>query len=306
MAPEKPASSLFLDMVKDWDLQPGQQFSRQNVVEWFEQNHPHTSGKTIMSKLVRFSTNDPQRVKYNVRPGVDDRFFKIDNDHFRLYDPQNDPMPIYFDPERIAYWFFRLNGCLILDNFLVHHPKRGIDGTDIDILGIRFPHRRELANSEIPTTEPMIDHELFETEEELIDICFVEVKRDRINLNKSWKEPEKGNIERLLYAIGPFPEDLVEDIANELYRLHSYTDNTYRVRIIAVGDHKHYELPDSVTVLYWPGILTFIYQRLNVYYNQKSMHDQWDWTGRQLFSLMQSCRSPDSEQWFVEKVLEQM
>ena len=41
--------------------------------------------------------------------------------------------------EQLAYWFFRLNGCLTIVNFLVHGERRGREGTDADILAIRLP-----------------------------------------------------------------------------------------------------------------------------------------------------------------------
>jgi hypothetical protein len=47
--------------------------------------------------------------------------------------------------ESVAYWYLRLNGCLTITNFIVHPEWRreGV-GTDADILGVRFPHRREM------------------------------------------------------------------------------------------------------------------------------------------------------------------
>ncbi len=51
------------------------------------------------------------------------------------------------DPEKIAYWFFRLNGFLTIENFVVH-PELISDGTsqrtDADILAVRFPYEKNL------------------------------------------------------------------------------------------------------------------------------------------------------------------
>ena len=88
-----------------------------------------------------------------------------------------------FDPERIAYWFFRLNGCFIIDNFLVHHYQRGLEGTDVDILAMRFPYRRELASSPLLTAPPMEDHSLFESADERTHIYLLEVKRGKNAIN---------------------------------------------------------------------------------------------------------------------------
>lgn len=46
-------------------------------------------------------------------------------------------------PERLAYWYFRLNGFLTTENFIVH-PDEGKDQrTDADLLAVRFQHRAE-------------------------------------------------------------------------------------------------------------------------------------------------------------------
>lgn len=56
--------------------------------------------------------------------------------------------------ETIAYWYFRLNGFLLLTNFVVHrqrdledavndHRQRERRDADIDLLAVRFPHAFE-------------------------------------------------------------------------------------------------------------------------------------------------------------------
>jgi len=45
--------------------------------------------------LIRLSTNAPTRTHYNAKPGQDDVFFQLDGSHFRLYQPTQDPSPIY-------------------------------------------------------------------------------------------------------------------------------------------------------------------------------------------------------------------
>ena len=47
------------------------------------------------------------------------------------------------DPEKVAYWYFRLNGFLQIENFVVHPKNRGGQLTDADLLAVRFPHRAE-------------------------------------------------------------------------------------------------------------------------------------------------------------------
>jgi hypothetical protein len=47
------------------------------------------------------------------------------------------------DPEKVAYWYFRLNGFLQIENFIVHPERRGGQRTDADLLAVRFPYRAE-------------------------------------------------------------------------------------------------------------------------------------------------------------------
>jgi hypothetical protein len=52
----------------------------------------------------------------------------------------------YFPAAKIAYWYFRLNGFLTIENFVVH-PKVGeqqSQRTEADLCGVRFPNRREM------------------------------------------------------------------------------------------------------------------------------------------------------------------
>ena len=75
-------------------------------------------------------------------------------------------------PEKLAYWFLRLNGCTTIENFVIHPDDAGSQRTDVDILGVRFPHRAELLTSE----KPMHDHPAFTATPHRIQIVLTEVK----------------------------------------------------------------------------------------------------------------------------------
>jgi len=77
------------------ELEKGDIFSREQVVQWFAENYPKIKPGTVAAHLVRLSTNAPSRIQYSVRAdGSDDHFFKIDSSNFRLHDPKTDPAPI--------------------------------------------------------------------------------------------------------------------------------------------------------------------------------------------------------------------
>ena len=104
-------------------------------------------------------------------------------------------------PEDVAYWFFRLNGCLAIKNFIVHPDTGGGQRTDADLIAVRFPHRQELLTSD----QPMEDHDLFTEGSHRISAHFVEVKAGVCRLNGPWTNPKKRNLQRVLYAMGFFP-----------------------------------------------------------------------------------------------------
>lgn len=74
-------------------------------------------------------------------------------------------VPIDLNPESVAHWFFRLNGCATIKNFVVHPDQCGSQRTDVDVLAIRFPHRSELLTSD----EPMQDHKVFDSDRKIVE-----------------------------------------------------------------------------------------------------------------------------------------
>jgi endonuclease len=92
---EKPVRLLMHDMAVSLGLVPGQSFTREQAVQWFAEHYPNVKQGTVAAHLIRLSTNVPTRLQYSPRAdGSDDKFYKIDSSHFRLYEPGRDPTPI--------------------------------------------------------------------------------------------------------------------------------------------------------------------------------------------------------------------
>ncbi len=180
--------------------------------------------------------------------------------------------------ENIAYWFFRLNGCFILENFLVHHERRGREGTEIDILSTRFPFRQEL----LLTGEAMPDHPIFESNGK-IDITLAEIKKGRCDINPSWFDPELKNIERILYLVGAILPQEVSKVAKTIYSDNYYENSLYRFRLFAIGTEINTGLNKNIIQIDWTAVLQFIHTRFSSYWRYKTQHRQWDPTGRNLF-----------------------
>lgn len=191
------------------------------------------------------------------------------------------------DPEKLAYWFFRLNGCLTIENFVVHDDTgSGGQRTDADILGVRFPYRSELL------INPMKDYSVFyEFAGDRPSIFIAEVKSGSCQLNGPWTKPDRENMQRALKAIGALPETEVEEAADALYTTRKYDSASYAVRLFGVGESvgDFTERHPNAIALTWEQIITFIFDRFRQYHRQKSDHGQWDVTGKRLFRCAIDC-----------------
>jgi endonuclease len=93
---DKPVRLLLKDMVSQGGLKPGEILQRDKVLRWFHDRYPKIKEATIHAHLTKMSTNVPSRIHYNASlNGEDDLFFRIDPSRYRLYEPANDPSPIY-------------------------------------------------------------------------------------------------------------------------------------------------------------------------------------------------------------------
>lgn len=182
--------------------------------------------------------------------------------------------------EKLAYWFFRLNGCFTFENFIVHPDRHGSQETDADLIAVRFQHRRELELS----GRPMLDYPLFAKQPTLISAYLVEAKRGPCALNGPWTNSERQNLQRVLYAMGFLPRDHVPEAANALYRNLRYEDDLITIQFVAVGREQAEQGPTGkAEQLIWDDMLTWIHNRFNDYSEQKRHHPQWDGSGRKLF-----------------------
>jgi len=85
-----------LGLIERKPLAEGGHFTRKEILSWFAKNYPKIKRGTITAHLIRMSTDAPSRVHHSLRPdGSDDLLFQIDSTRFRLYDPNQDPDPIY-------------------------------------------------------------------------------------------------------------------------------------------------------------------------------------------------------------------
>ncbi|HEV2522123.1 MAG TPA: hypothetical protein VGT24_07045 [Candidatus Acidoferrales bacterium] len=174
--------------------------------------------------------------------------------------------------EQLALWYLRLNGYFTMPNFIAH--GEGGPRTDVDVLGVRFPHSREYPD----------DKDRLQISPQKIDVVFAEVKTGRCKLNGPWKAG--GNRQALEYVLrrtGTIESDnSIFAVANELYTKQRYENGTYVVRIICFGGKPNGTLP-KVTQILWPNVVSFINQRFQTYLGDKAEHQHWDSFGQYLW-----------------------
>lgn len=199
--------------------------------------------------------------------------------------PSARPVAEPLDPERVAYWYFRLNGFLQIENFVIHPVGRGSQRTDADLLAVRFPFRAERmfdGSGDIMAD----DMDGLALSSDLLDIVIAEVKTNQpCTLNGPWTRPDRKNVHRVIAAIGCLPPDQIDAAAAEIYRVGVHRSAARQIRLVAVGGSRSDDIAaryPEVTQLLWPDMLAFIWNRFHRYRQQKRQVDQWDRVGRKI------------------------
>jgi hypothetical protein len=166
--------------------------------------------------------------------------------------------------EKVAYWYFRLNGFFQIENLIVHPVRRGGQRTDADVLAVRFPHRAERLFDD-PNDIMADDEERLALSRDRIDVVLEEVKTNQpCTLNGPWTRQDRQNVHRVLAAVGCLPADQIEEAAADIYRLGVHVSRLgLRVRLVAVRRERSEELAaayPSVVQLAWPDMLGFIWE----------------------------------------------
>jgi hypothetical protein len=182
-------------------------------------------------------------------------------------------------PERLAYWYFRLNGFMTTENFLIHPETREHYGTEADIFATRFRHRRENIDRPMTDDPRVCDCPTF------ANIIVAEVKRGLCELNGPWTNRSSQNMTRVLKAIGCVDDDDVELAAESLYESSRWSNNdTATVRLFAVGERTNGELSPDLQIV-WPSVIEFCIDRFTQYRRLKAPNRQWSEDGKHLMKL---------------------
>lgn len=180
-------------------------------------------------------------------------------------------------PERFAYWYFRLNGFLTTENFVIHPDTGSNQRTDADLLAVRFSDRQE------NLAKPMEDDPRVSDCPSAINVVIAEIKRGRCALNGPWTDKGSENMKRALCAIGCVREADLLGACEHLYDHGSWANDQVTIRLLAIGDRRAPGLciPDEQQVT-WSEMIQFCMERFRNYRHQKSSVGQWSDDGRLL------------------------
>ena len=208
--------------------------------------------------------------------------------HFKYRSMNSAIPPRPISPEATAQWYFRLNGCLQIENFVLHpdpdcEPSENQARTDADLIGVRMPWR----DGELGMKD---DSQSFGDQNGKLLVYFAEVKAGGYcRLNGPWSKPTSGNIPRVLHAIGCFKTSVeIQRAADRLYEDCFFEDERLIVRMVAFGTRKNPVVENSTAralQITWDSALHFIHERFQSNQICKADHDQWPEIGQELWRL---------------------
>ncbi|MDI3519895.1 MAG: hypothetical protein PWQ34_2042 [Caldanaerobacter sp.] len=171
--------------------------------------------------------------------------------------------------EDLTYWYFRLNGFFLLQNYVLHNIGEGEErGTaDSDLLAIRFPYVYE----EIGGQSKDWDREKFlewgfDIEKDNLALI-VEVKSgENVKRSEIEKSFSSKRLKTALYRFGIFPRDDVQRIHKNLLRRRYVKESSWFIAKVAVTGNKIEGNWLNITI---QEIDRFIYKRIEAYSHDK-------------------------------------
>lgn len=199
--------------------------------------------------------------------------------------------------EQVASWYFRLNGYLTTTNFVLHPDMGTVQRTDVDIVCVRFPWRRETAGKEL------IDEKWVRSLGQTLSVVIAEVKEGQCKLNGPTRDPERENLQRVLRALGTFQDQDVDAVAKALYSRGRWQNQSGGchccVCLCCIGSSQNHQLavgfPECQQIT-WGEIAMFIHHRFMCHMDHKKQHQQWDDVGNHLWKLATTLSFADFEE----------
>jgi hypothetical protein len=227
--------------------------------------------------------------------------------------PADQPVSRTVDtPELVIRWYLRFNGYLSIENFIVHEPLDGgiAQGTESDILAVRFPYSAESPGFRIENDLNLLDREAIENQ--LVDFLIAEVKGGKRTeaINSLWRPPATDTklqrVEYILRWLGPLSDcEAVKRVARALQERNRCLEAGNLFRVVRFGreslrgaTYKQITLREVASFFVRTRASCWQANALGV----RSPHDQWHPIIRKLWDLAGPSGSV-SEGQRVERVL---
>lgn len=188
--------------------------------------------------------------------------------------------------ETLVRWYLRFNGYLGAENLVVHEPGAGAvpQGAEFDVVAVRFPFSREIADFELPR-----DARLSALEKPgVVNVVIAEIKAGRdATLNEVWKPggDEAVQAARLSYLVrwlGFYEhETAIGEVAADLRRS-AVSDREHFFRVIYFGARRSQQADELKIPQVLLGDIAswFVSTRASCWRDRdiakRSCHDQWD------------------------------
>lgn len=168
--------------------------------------------------------------------------------------------------EELAYWYFRLNGFFLIDDFVLH--KADLDGNnnaDSDLVGIRNPHTYErIGLDDVNDNCPVLNEIIPDLRENQVAII-CEVKAGTVS--PTIRLGDRDRIRYVLRRIGTIPLEGIDDVAEELSNKRSGTYDGMSIHKIVISNHKIDEPGFAHIPL--AAVDDFIWTKFTKYYTDK-------------------------------------
>ncbi len=171
--------------------------------------------------------------------------------------------------ETLAYWYLRLNGFLLIQDFVLHENAQGtVQPSDIDMLGIRFPYVREPIGGQADDWDEWLRARVGPgfVDSPIAIIC--EVKTGPCDTAALERAFSKDRLSTALNRIGVWKA--TDQIASSLVSVSSFRQDMWVLMKVAfVGDNVRSPLFNTIRLKQADG---FIKRRVERYRDRKYAH----------------------------------
>jgi hypothetical protein len=168
--------------------------------------------------------------------------------------------------EVLAYWYFRLNGFIAMDDFVLHGDS-GHRGSDCDLVAVRFPHVWEKVGGQ----ENDWDHTLLRNighDGQKTLAVFVQVKtgKDAANRPRDIDEYFAGHLEYLTRRLGFWEREHASHVANAFRSKAVLSEGIFVLsKVVILPDMRERRKECPWIELRLDDVVQFIYHRMQKY-----------------------------------------